>query len=223
MSFQYAILFDLDGTLVDSIGDITQAINIVRKINKLEALPVEEIRKHVGKGAEPLAQACFAELLDKMSAKDLLLQFRHVYLQPPALLGKPYPTVLETLQKISRNPKIALAICTNKSTPAAEKTLKDYLPGIEFVEIAGPEKVTERKPSPKHLLEVLARINVKPENAWFLGDDQVDLVSAREANVPFLAVDYGFGNILESKDLNREQLISKFEDLYDFIPFLSNA
>jgi HAD superfamily hydrolase (TIGR01549 family) len=215
MTKKYAVLFDLDGTLINTLSDITNSVNGVRKLNALEPLDNKYIQDNIGKGAEYLATSCFKELLLTLSVKETLLQFRDFYLNKLTLTGEPYPSVKETLLHLSKL-NIRLGICTNKGTVAAEKTLRDYLPEIKFDTIAGPERVSERKPSPKHLLEVLEPWGILPENAYFIGDDEVDIQSAEAAGVPFLAAGYGFGSVKAPSNITLHHL----SEILEKIPFL---
>lgn len=209
------ILFDLDGTLVNSLPDIAGVVNLVRDMRGYQALSDEEVRVHIGKGVENLVRGTFPEVLP--SQRPLFVEdFKKVYYETPSMGGSLYPGVSETLEKLREIPGIKLAVVTNKPTIAAERTLAHYLPDFTFDEIAGPETVTEKKPSPVHLLEVIGRLNIPKESCWYIGDDEVDLECAAGARVRFLGACYGFGSVM----VPRQIALGSFSELWDKIPAL---
>ena len=189
-----SILFDLDGTLIDSLPDIGGTLNLLRVRHGLPILPISGIRVFIGKGVEFLIEGCFKEL-GPSAVSPLVEEYRTLYADNPHMGGALFPGVLETLTKLRRNPNVLLGIVTNKPSYVVGKTLDVYLPGFHFDEIAGPEDVTEKKPSPLHILEVLDRIGGSPENTWYIGDDPVDFECAQAAKVRFLGATYGIGNV----------------------------
>ena len=132
-----AILFDLDGTLIDSLGDISGVVNLVRKEWKLAPWPAETVRPCVGRGKEHLIRHVMPEIPD-----DEVLQAVERYtalflkLDPPS--GQLYPGVRETMAYLRSLPSLKLAIATNKTAVVAEKALRHYLPDIQFDAVAGP-------------------------------------------------------------------------------------
>jgi len=189
-----AILFDLDGTLVDSLSDIAGAVNHMRGLHRLSPLPLGTVRKFIGRGLEHLVRQAFPELNPEQS-DELIEKYRSYYHEHACSTGTLYPGVRETLEALRQKPGLKLAIVTNKPSLIADKTLAHYLPGFYFDAVAGPERVAERKPSPRHLLDVLARLEVAPADAWYVGDHPVDEQCARAAGVRFLGAGYGFGGI----------------------------
>lgn len=188
-----AVIFDLDGTLVNSLSDIVEVVNMTRRFYGLAALPQEQVRRSIGKGVENLIQGCFPEMQAK-NIPAILNTHREFYLKHPHVGGSVYPGVPETLQTL-RTHGFRLGIATNKPKPVAVLTLKHYLPQIAFDAVCGPEDVSKKKPAPDHLLETLKRMGIRPENAWYCGDDPVDLACAKAAKVRFLAAGWGFGAV----------------------------
>jgi len=204
----FGLLFDLDGTLVNSLPDICGVINRVRAAFSLAPLAETVLVKFIGRGVEELIHLSFPELTEEQRV-GLIAKYREHYAQSPTMGGQVYPGVLETLTAFRQLPHVRLAICTNKATDIAKKTVEHYLPGFQFDFIAGPEMVSQRKPAPQHLTEVMARLELKPEHTWFVGDDKVDFESARAAKVNFLGAVYGFGGV----QVEPAQRLEKFTDL----------
>jgi 2-phosphoglycolate phosphatase len=203
----FGFLFDLDGTLVNSLQDIAGVVNWVRESEGLVPLPGDVVRSHVGKGAENLLRGCFPGHSDVDRIR-LLLAFNERYLTTPSSGGELYPGVAEGLLRLKMGGG-RIAIVTNKPTLAAKRTLEHYLPGFEFEEVAGPETVSRRKPHPAHLTEVIQRLGLDLQNCCFVGDDPVDAECAASAGVAFFGACYGFGNV----EVPEPQRLECFEDL----------
>jgi phosphoglycolate phosphatase len=202
-----AVLFDLDGTLIDSLADICGAINRVRQLHGFPERPITNLRTYIGKGVEYLIQGSFPEYPESRHA-EIVEEYRAFYLREPHHGGRVFPGVPEALARL-RAEGIKLAIATNKSSLVAEKTLEYYLPNFPFELVAGPERVSRRKPDPAHLWEPLAKMGIAPQDAWFVGDDPVDEQCARAAGVRFLGAIYGIGGV-QVPDSER---LTQFSDL----------
>ena len=214
------VLFDLDGTLIHSLPDIAGVINRVRAEYQLPPLAEESVRGHVGRGAEHLIQECFRGEL-KANPKECLEKFRLYYVETPHWGGYLYPFVRETLDKLRSISKVKLGVVTNKSTASAERSLEYYLPHFSFDTIAGPEKVSQRKPHPAHLLEVMEKLNLNPAQTWFIGDDPIDGLCAERASVHFLLAGYGFA--AQAANLPEDKVLQNFSDILQKIPLLKLA
>lgn len=210
-------MFDLDGTLVNSLNDIAGTLNEVRKKHGLPPHETEFVRSRIGHGIENLVQNCFPEVGAELIPL-LVTEYRSYYAENPAMGGSAYPDAEKTLLALRKWPHVKIGIVTNKPTRIAELTLKHYLPAIQFDVIYGPEKVSKAKPHAEHLLEALAFINVLPENAWFIGDDPVDAECAKRASVRFYGAGYGFGKVQVAP---AEMLSSPHEILVKVAPVLN--
>lgn len=209
-----AILFDLDGTLANTLPDIVGVVNRLRTQFGLPKRPTPQIAIHIGRGAEHLMQACMTEALEPQrgglgqahTVESLISEFRNLYYLEPHHGGHLYPDVFETLQEL-RKRGLGIGIATNKPERSAKVTLEYYLPGFSFDVIAAPENVTQKKPSPLHLLEPLEKLGINPEDAYFAGDDPVDLQAATGAGVRFFGISFGFGGVVAPV------MLSAFSDL----------
>lgn len=189
-----AIIFDLDGTLINTLVDIAAVVNLTRKECGFSPLPVETIRTSIGKGIEHLVKGCFPEVKSEAIA-GILARHRELYLKFPHAGGELYPGVVKTLEALRKYPGLKVGIATNKPKPVAVLTLNHYLPAFKFDAVFGPEDVSRKKPDAAHLLETLAALKVAPENALYCGDDPVDFKTAENAGVAFLAAGWGFGGV----------------------------
>lgn len=209
------VLFDLDGTLIHTLPDITGVLNILRAEFHLPQLEDKDVRGYVGKGAEHLIRESFNSVVP-FNSVELLNKFRRYYLHTPHSGGYLYDGVEETLRQLRGRKHIKLGVVTNKSTVVAERTLQYYLPRFTFDIIAGPERVSQKKPHPAHLLEVLGSLNLEPSRTWFVGDDLVDAKAALGAGVSFLAAGYGFGGV--RAEVAENKILNDFKDILKMIP-----
>lgn len=205
-----AFLFDLDGTLINTLPDIVGVVNRVREELGLKARPTPAISRFIGLGAEHLVSGCFQEVLNEETVESIIALFRKRYFCEPHHGGHLYEGVEATLGELKLR-GFLVGIATNKPERAALVTLKYYLPQFAFDIIACPENVTSKKPSAIHLLEPLKTLGVAPKDALFAGDDPVDLTAATEAGVRFFGLSYGFGGVKAPTMLNR------FADLLDYL------
>lgn len=210
------IFFDLDGTLVDSLCDIQGALNVVRARYGYAPHSPEFVRTHVGRGVENLIEGCFPER-PVTDVPALVTEYRKYYLDNPSHGGKAYPGVADTLKVLQAIPGMKLGVVTNKTTLLAIKKVALYLPEIRFDIVAGPEVVSAHKPNARHLLDVLEKLGVAPNEAWMVGDDPVDRQCAEAAGTGFLAAVYGIGPV---KGKDEAHTLRRFSDLLAKIPGL---
>lgn len=207
-----AIVFDLDGTLINTLSDIAAVVNKTREFYGYSTLEVEHIRGAIGKGIEALVKGCFPEAKPEQ-IEGILKKHRELYLKYPHVDGKVYDGVQETLRKLRTFKDLKVGIATNKPKPVAVLTLKHYLPDFTFDVVYGPEDVSKKKPDPAHLLETLKFLGVEPGNAIYCGDDPVDLKTANAASVFFLGAGWGFGGV----KIDGPQQLERFEQILTWV------
>ncbi len=201
------VFFDLDGTLVNTLPDIAGNLNQVRAHFGLKLLNSNEIIGNIGKGIEHLIRHCFPEL-DASNREEGLRVMMKFYVEKPYHGGNLYPQVLEVLNHfISKG--FTVGIVTNKPTQAAISTVNHYFPDFPFKLIYGPEKVSAKKPDPRHLLEAISYCGLTPQNCYYVGDDEVDFLTADSAKVPFLGAGWGFGSVAKTPG----KILQNFSDL----------
>jgi phosphoglycolate phosphatase len=214
-----ALVFDLDGTLVDSAPDIGTAINKVLAEDGRPALDPATVISYVGDGAAQLVQRAFAAsgpapqgaVLDALSAR-----FLAHYHTVPAALTKPYPDVDTVLGRLQQDGH-ALGVCTNKPDALIEAVLNGTGLSRYFAAALGPERAPRRKPDPAHLRATLDAMGVAPgAPAIMVGDSINDVRTAHGMGVPCICVAYGYihGRI---EDWGADLIIDRFADLPDAI------
>ncbi len=182
------IIFDLDGTLVDSGIDITKALNYAIEPYGLDKITVSQTTAMVGEGLSRLIE----KMLGNQRADiipDVLERFVRYYSGHLADFTLPYPGVQETLQQLSGYRKV---VVSNKREILSKRLLETLELSGYFDIILGSDSVEEKKPSPKPVLQMLRRFSLRPEEAVIVGDSNYDIDSGKAAGVGTIAVSYGF-------------------------------
>jgi len=190
-----AVLFDLDGTLLDTIGDIADALNAALEETGFAPRPLSTVRALVGQGAAVLIRRVLAaDAVDAATEARLLERFFTHYGALHAarsLRAQPYPGVVDGLRALADR-GVAMAVVTNKRADLAVATLADAGLLGSFRRVVGGDTCPTRKPDPAPLLYALRELGVAPARALMVGDSANDVRAARAAGVPVLCVPYGY-------------------------------
>ena len=212
--FPGAVLFDLDGTLVDTAPDLTHALNWVLAQENCAPVSLDEVRHMVGKGARHLMrQALQAAGLPPTDEKlDALLPvFLDHYGAHIADDSRLFPGVRDVVEELAAA-GVKLAVCTNKP----EKLSRDLLGalGVDglFPTIVGGDSLDRRKPDPEHIFETLRRMGASAKDAVMVGDSINDIAAARDAGVPVIAVTFGYTDT-PVVELGADLVIEDFAEL----------
>jgi len=181
------IIFDLDGTLVDSIVDLTHALNYATKPLGIRERSVDEMRDLVGTGISIVIDKVLAE---KGEFKEkVLARFLDYYWQNLVAYTTLYPGVEETLKSLEGYKK---AVVTNKREKFAKKGLEELGMKKYFDAILGSDSVGKKKPSPEPILHLLKMFNLNHEDALMVGDSEIDMAAGKGAGVRTVGVTYGY-------------------------------
>lgn len=183
-----ALLFDLDGTLVDSLADLTTALNCLRHDYRLAPLAAPEVAGMVGDGAGKLVLRALPE---RCQAADNLGRFLDYYRYHLCEQSVAYPGIVELLEEFSDHP---MAVVTNKPLALADELLQRLGLAAAFTCIIGGDSCAEKKPHPLPLLTALAILQADPEQALMIGDHHTDLRAGRAAGCRTCFCRWGFGN-----------------------------
>jgi phosphoglycolate phosphatase len=208
----FLLVFDLDGTLVDSVMDLRAALNEVLRERGHRALSRAEVKHMIGDGVPTLvARALAASGADPAEASMALPRFLEIYEANPTQLSRPYPGVAETLTTLRRR-GYRTAICTNKPQQATLAVMQglDLLP--LFDGIAGGDRFPVRKPHPGHLLQLIAELGARPEASAMIGDNENDAAAAHAAGIPLVLMRYGYARV-DPATLDAAALLDRFADL----------
>jgi len=185
------LLLDLDGTLVDTVPDLTAALNRLMRSRSLPALTPAQVTGMIGDGVAVLVARAF-EALGRCPDPAAVADFSADYGAHAAVESRLYPNVKAVLHRLERD-GWALAVCTNKPESAARALLDavGILPLLRA--IGGGDSFAVRKPDPAHLLATLARVSGSPDRAVMLGDHRNDVAAARAAGVAAIFAAWGYG------------------------------
>ncbi len=206
----YTILFDLDGTLVNTAPDLMAAHNhVMRKFGHTEK-KLADIKSLAGKGAWIMMQRSFKEeIKDEKTKKEMTKEFIDFYAKNISNMSEPLKGVLKFLEW-AKSKDISMAVCTNKQEKLAIDLLKKLKMYEYFEYVAGSDTFAFNKPDPRHLTDVVEIINGNLKKTIMVGDSEVDAMSAYNAKLPFILVKDGYTEKTE-KEIKHDELISDFE------------
>jgi phosphoglycolate phosphatase len=207
------VLFDLDGTLIDSRRDIAASVNHTLSVLGRAPLSVERVERMVGDGVRQLLTRAYGPM-DEPTLQRALEIFLPYYQDHCVDSTSLYPGVMETLHSLKGK---GLAIVTNKPLAHTEKTLKALGLDSHFPVVLGGDSLPRRKPDPDPLWEALRRLDVPAANALMVGDSPMDIQAARSAGVRVAAVSYGFRTGEELKACSPDFLIGAFTELREVL------
>lgn len=191
-----AVVFDLDGTLVDTLPDLHSALAVLMEERGLTVPSAAATRAMVGDGARKLVERALLSSVASLTEAELDLahdRFLEVYNAAPCRESRLFANGQATIETLGRH-RLALAVCTNKPQQPTETILKMLGLRAHFDAVVGGDAVPRRKPHPDHLLRVLQEIDVAPEAAVMVGDSKNDLLAARGCGMRCILVDFGYSS-----------------------------
>jgi phosphoglycolate phosphatase len=197
-----AVLFDLDGTLVDSVADIAEALNELLVSEGRYPYPLAAIKRMVGEGVVRLMEKAFREAA---GAAERAERFMDIYTPRSTRLTVPVAGAFAALDHF-KGLGIPLAICTNKPDDAAREVLEGLGLLPYFREVIGGSSGLPRKPDPAILIEAARRLGAEPAETLMVGDSLPDVAAARAAGMAVVVVDSGYGEIAAG-DLGADSIL----------------
>lgn len=215
-----AVIFDLDGTLIDSLPDLAEALNAVLAEHGRDPLARPEVSRMVGDGVMTLVERGFdarGGMPGSLPKEKLVRRFLDLYEPRASLLTRPFPGVADMLETL-RDQGYVLAVCTNKPSVSARSILKDLALEGFFSSVVGGDDTPALKPDPVHLTTVLDQLRVERGQAVMVGDSINDILVAKAAGVTSVAVTFGYARV-PADQLGADAVISS----YDRLPALISA
>lgn len=209
-----AVVFDLDGTLVDTAPDILAYLNDMLGELGRPGLALDKVRPMIGDGVRALlvrGLEASGGVPDGLDIGVLFNRYLERYTAEPVRCSRPYPAVVETLETLA-NAGIKLGVCTNKPQLPTDRVLARLGLDRFFGVVIGGDALPTKKPDPAHLLAVLERLNVNPGRAALIGDSATDLKTAQSAGTPCTLVSFGY-TAIPARDLGADRVIDHFSDL----------
>jgi phosphoglycolate phosphatase len=215
MTSPRAAIFDLDGTLLDTLQDLADSANEALAAAGLPAHPVDAYRTFVGDGIDMLVQRILpVNQSDDETIAHVLALYRAAYGRRWNNRTQPYAGIPETLHELSFKP-VKLAVLSNKPQKFTELCITHHLPGNPFHLIHGQRENVPRKPDPAGALEIARAFQVHPKEVVFIGDTKTDMDTAAAAGMRAIGVSWGFRPVEELKEHGAEIVIDHPAEILD--------
>jgi phosphoglycolate phosphatase len=218
------IVFDLDGTLVDTAPDLIDTLNAILGRHDVAPVGFDQARSMIGAGVKPLLQRALASKGLRPSPAEIdamFAEFLELYAEHIADRSRPFPGLTPALDTLAAQ-GCRLAVCTNKLEWLSVRLLDALGLSSRFVAICGQDTFTMRKPDPDMLRLTIARAGGDTGHAVMVGDSMTDVATARAAGIPVVAVDFGYTET-PPHELGADRLISHFDALPEAVRQLVSA
>lgn len=216
MNTQKAIIFDLDGTLIDSLEDIAVCMNQVFEEMGLPTYKINDYKKFVGGGVDILVENALGDSRPKEVKKQVSARFKELYDQNLHAKTLPYDGIYDLLEKLEEA-NIKMAILSNKphkfTCQYADSLFKDY----NFLEVHGQKEHIEKKPNPRAAIDIANSLKLDCSEIYFVGDTKIDMQTAKNANMKAIGVLWGFRDEAELREYGADFIVEKPSDIFDII------
>ncbi len=213
-----AIIFDLDGTLLDTLRDLAESCNLLRQEKNLPALPQRDYALLVGNGVENLVRRTLL-LEEKDDALPYVQRFKEIYQQQWQRNCCPYAGIDAMLGRLVER-KIPLAILSNKPHEFTGLFVERFLPDV-FARVCGHQQGVAKKPDPVQAIHILAALNCVAEHSFFVGDSGVDMQTGKAAGMRAVGVSWGFRSREELLDNGADTIIDTPLQLVEYVSTLT--
>lgn len=210
-----AVIFDLDGTLVDTLADLTDAMNFALKKLAQPARTSDDCRMMIGSGVRYFAKRALPE--DKQHlADDILVEMRAFYTQNCLNRTRPYDGIPQMVSQLASG-GIALAVCTNKNQGDAKRIIDHFFGESVFDQVVGARPGCPIKPHPQVTEAIIDSFGLNPRQIVFVGDSDIDIATAENGQIPFIGVSWGFRSADELRTAGAKIIIDFPEELVKLI------
>ncbi len=219
-----AIIWDLDGTLIDSVPDLAQALNTLLREHGFAGLEDHQVRTMIGGGVAKLIERGFRAagvVVRGPQLQDMIPRFMLIYFACATNKTRLYPDAASVLQHFS-NAGVRLGVCTNKPWNISMQILSRLTIARYFDAVIGGDTTTAKKPDPLPLQSCLEALDVTAQESMMIGDSEIDVVTARALNMPVGVVSYGYAP-RPAKALDADFVIDKLSSLPAFMSELRKA
>lgn len=213
-----AAVFDLDGTLLNTLADLAASSNELLASYGMDPHPRQAYRYFVGNGSRKLMERILPDFSPEQ-IDDALARYKEIYERRLTEQTMPYEGIVEMLSELRRR-GVRLAVCTNKHISAAEQLIRKFFPSDMFDAFDGDRPGVPRKPDPAHVRFIMETLGVAPEETVYLGDSGVDMQTAVNAGALPVGVLWGFREKDELLENGAEVLISHPSELIGKVDFI---
>jgi phosphoglycolate phosphatase len=214
-----AILFDLDGTLVDTAPDLCVALNHTLATIGLAPLQLDEVQSLVGNGARAMLNRGLAKYQTEADLDALFDVFIDYYTDNIAGSSQIFDGLIPVVEKLG-DADIQFAVCTNKPESLSRKLLRELGIANHFPVVVGGDSLPVRKPDPEHILATVRQMKSTPDRSLMIGDSANDVIAAKAANIPVIAVTFGYTDV-PVRELGADLVIEHFDELLAAVTKLS--
>ena len=214
MRYKLAI-FDMDGTILNTIDDLAASLNYVLEKSGFPARTMDEVISFIGDGLRKLIERGVPEGTDSETVDKVLADFKEYYAVHCADKTAPYDGIIELLENLRRNGCLT-AVVSNKADDVVQELCRKYFDGL-FDYAVGERSGILRKPAPDSVNEVLEKLNVSRENAVYIGDSDVDIKTAENAGMDSIIAEWGFRERDFLLKKGAKTIVSAAEEIEDIV------
>lgn len=214
MKYQLAI-FDMDGTILDTLEDLKDSTNYVLTYFGMPERTLEEVRCFVGNGIRKLLERAAVEGTTAEKIDEMFQVFSAYYKDHSAIKTKPYEGIITCIEKL-RQGGVKTAVVSNKADFAVQILCKDYFPGLFDIAV-GERDGLQRKPAPDSVNLVLDALGIQRAQAVYIGDSEVDLQTARNSSLDVIPVSWGFRDEKFLREQGADLVVDQVEDILKLI------
>ena len=204
-------IFDLDGTLLSTLADLAASTNYALRTHHMPERSLDEVRRFVGNGVKKLMERAIPDGLNNPLFEDTFATFRQHYMQHNLDTTQPYPGIMQLLEQLKAEGK-NIAVVSNKFYAATRELCRHFFGDLVPVAIGEREDI-RKKPAPDTVIEALRELGVDKEDAVYIGDSDVDIMTAKNSGMPCVSVLWGFRDKEFLLEHGATTLISKPEDM----------
>jgi phosphoglycolate phosphatase len=187
------VIFDLDGTLLDTLGDLTDSVNFALRLCDLPAISEGDARRFIGDGYAKLIERAIPDGTGSPHVSRCLEEFKNHYNRNMMNRTKPYPGIMELLAELQKR-NCRMAVVSNKNDTAVKALTEHYFGGYIHTAIGASAEIP-RKPDPTSVFMALEELGAGKDSAVFVGDSDIDILTARSAGLPCVSVGWGFRDV----------------------------
>jgi len=213
------IIFDLDGTLLDTINDIAFCTNTVLKRRGFQTYDVEKYNDFVGKGLDWLFEKALKSenlVVEKNIIDEMSVDFEELYHQNWHRKTQPYNGIIEMLNSL-KDKNIKMAILSNKPNKFTKIMVDYFFPNFNFIDIKGASEEFPLKPEPITTNQIIVKMKLNPEQILFVGDSDVDIMTGLNSKCTPIGVKWGFRSVEELLETGAKGILNIPEDILDFL------
>ena len=183
-------IFDLDGTLLSTLADLAASTNYALRTHHMPERSLDEVRRFVGNGVKKLMERAIPDGLNNPLFEEAFATFRQHYMQHNLDTTQPYPGIMQLLEQLKAEDK-NIAVVSNKFYAATRELCRHFFGDLVPVAIGEREDI-RKKPAPDTVIEALRELGVDKEGAVYIGDSDVDIMTAKNSGMPCVSVLWGF-------------------------------